>query len=59
MITMFFFCFLLWVIVKCTPTQLGLTRSLLPKTKRDAPSMEIDTCKEKKKFTELLSTLTT
>ena len=34
---------------KYTPTQLGLTGSLSPKTKRDAPRTEVNTKTEKKK----------
>ena len=34
---------------KCTPTQLGLTVSVLAETKRDASRTEVDTKREKKK----------
>ena len=34
---------------KYTPTQLGLTGSLLPNTKRDDPRTEVNTKTEKKK----------
>ena len=34
---------------KYTPTQLGLTVSLSPKTKRDAPRKEVNTKTENKK----------
>ena len=43
---------------KYTPTQLGLTVSVLAETKRDASRTEVDTKREKKKI-ELLCTLTT
>lgn len=43
---------------KYTPTQLGLTVSVLAETKRDASRTEVDTKREKKKI-ELLCALTT
>ena len=37
------------IMAKYTPTQLGLTGSLLPKTKRDDPRTEVNAKTEKKK----------